>query len=750
MTRSTPTKADILKWIIENPNERTKRDIVSAFGMKGAARVKLKHILRELKEEGALPGRGRERGSNELPPIGVLDIRACDPNGDLFATPAGRDVPRILLRTPPDTDTPKTGDRVLAKIIKTPQGDTPYEGRLIRVLPAQKGISGVFYPTKTGGEIRSTDKREKQTWPVAPSGLGGAKEGDIVHAEPTGKTMRAEATGKAMRSKATGKRHAAGVKEVRITEITGSIGQDKNLAQIAIESYGLQNSFTKAVLSEAMSAKLENLAGYSDLSALPFVTIDPADARDHDDAVFAQPDPDHPEGHIIWVAIADVAAFVPVDTALDEEAQARGNSVYFPNQVIPMLPETLSNELCSLHENETRPVIAVCINIGADGIPTAHEFSRALIRVRAALSYDEAQDAQNGHPNARTAPLMQDVIAPLFAAFEATSAARTARAPLELDLPERKISLDENGGVKDISLHNRLNAHCLIEDFMILANVAAAETLKTHKIPLIFRVHESPDDNRLEGLQNAAKSLGLKFTRGEKPAPRQLNQLLRKAAGTEQAEAVNLSVLRSQAQAIYSTTNNGHFGLALRNYTHFTSPIRRYADLTIHRALIAAHSWDQNTAEFTDENLANQNLAKIAAHITLSERRAMAAERETHERYIAVFLRERVGERFQARISGVAGFGIFVKLDETGGEGLIPISVLGNEYFNFDANAQNLVGRDSGAILALGARVEVRLENCDPLTGGLLFRLLTLEGKALPRSKNRPRRTYQKREQRRA
>jgi ribonuclease R len=465
------------------------------------------------------------------------------------------------------------------------------------------------------------------------------------------------------------------------------------------------------------------------------ITIDPSDARDHDDAVLAQPDdaPDNEGGHILWVAIADVAHYVTPGSELDREARKRGNSSYFPDRVVPMLPDRLSGDLCSLHEGVPRAVIVARIRIDAEGEKIGHRFERALMRSAASMSYEEAQSAIDGNPTDRAATMLDPVLRPLWAAYAALKKARERRQPLELDLPERRIELNEMGQVASISFKERLDAHRLIEEFMVLANVCAAETLIAKRQPLLFRVHEEPNPDKLDALREVVKGSGLTLAKGQVLKTAHLNRLLAQAEGTEQDELINLATLRSMTQAYYNAENFGHFGLALRDYAHFTSPIRRYSDLIVHRGLISAHGWGKDG--LSDHDL--ERLDETAKHISDTERRSMLAERDTTDRYLAAFMSDRIGAELSGRISGIARFGVFVKLDETGADALVPIRSLGAEFFHYDAEDQTLMGSDSGRVIALGQRVVARLVEAAPISGGLIAELVEIEGAGLERGPSR-------------
>jgi ribonuclease R len=352
-----------------------------------------------------------------------------------------------------------------------------------------------------------------------------------------------------------------------------------------------------------------------------------------------------------------------------------------------------------------------------------------MMTSRASLAYEDAQAAADGQPNARTLPLMPQ-IETLFAAYRALARARERRQPLDLDLPERRIELDDAGRVTSVAFRDRFDAHKLIEEFMVLANVAAAEELTTRRTPLIFRVHEEPAPEKLEALREIAEASGLVLAKGQVLKTAHLNRLLAQAEGTDADDLINIATLRSMQQAYYSPENFGHFGLALRSYAHFTSPIRRYADLMVHRALIAAHRWGPDGLSPAEIGILDQT----AQQISETERRSMAAERETVDRYLAAWLSDRVGAEFAGRISGIQRFGAFVKLDESGADGLIPVRTIGREFFHYDARSQSLMGADTGLTLTVGQRVTVRLAEAVPVTGGIMLELVEIAGEPLPGS----------------
>ena len=714
-----PSKPEILEWIAENPTLTAKRDIAKAFGIKGAARIDLKRVLKELEAEGHLEKRKRSyQDPDRLPPVSVLQVTGPDKDGDLFAKPMewqGEGVEPVVLVIPRASDPALgAGDRILARLTLVQAQDHHYEARLIRRIGANpQRVLGIFRKTTEGGRIVPIDKGSDKEWWVPGDATHGAKDGELVEAEQAGPKAR------------------MGSPRARIVERLGDPSAPKAVSLIAIHQHGIPDDFPDDVMAQADAAKPVGLKGREDLRDLPLITIDPSDARDHDDACYAHADedPKNEGGHVVWVAIADVAAYVTPGSALDREARKRGNSTYFPDRVVPMLPDRLSGDLCSLHEGVPRACIAVRMVLDAAGNKIGHSFHRGLMRSPASLHYEEVQDAIDGAPNDRTGPLLDPVLKPIYAAYAALKAARAERQPLDLDLPERRIELDKDGTVKSVNFKDRLDAHRLIEEFMVLANVAAAETLLSKKTPLLYRIHEEPSPAKLDALRETAQAAGYTLAKGQVLHTRHLNKLLNDAAGTDDAELINLSTLRSMTQAYYGPAHIGHFGLALRSYAHFTSPIRRYADLIVHRALITAHGWGNDGLSQHDI----EDIEQTGAHISDTERRSMMAERDTTDRYLASYLSERVGNEFSGRISGVARFGAFVKLDETGADGLLPMRSLGREYFHFDQEAGTLMGSDTGMIISVGQRVTVRLSEAVPVTGGIALELLTLEGDALPK-----------------
>ena len=711
-----PTREEILAFIAENPGKAGKRDIGKAFGVKGgSAKIALKHMLRDMSQEGLLTKSHKKlTRSGDMPSVFVATIFGRDADGELLGRPVRweeRNGPTPVVLVVPERHRkdaqPGVGDRALVRLASGESG--PEASRLVRVIKLldhkQTEILGVVrcFDDDRPARLVPIDRKQKELT-LDPDGMNDAKDGDLVSVD----LGRAGRYGAAM---------------ARVRECIGSMNSEKAISMIAIHAHSIPHVFPKAVLDESEAVREATTKGREDWRELPLITIDPADAKDHDDAVYAQADhdPENVGGWIVTVAIADVAAYVTPGSALDREAHLRGNSVYFPDRVIPMLPERISNNLCSLREGENRPAMAVRMIFDQDGRKKTHTFHRVLMRSVAKLAYAQAQAAIDGTPDDKTGPLLEPILKPLWGAYASLKRGREAREPLELDLPERKILLKEDGTVDRVLVPERLDAHKLIEECMIQANVAAAETLELKRTPLLYRVHDASSPEKLEALRDFLSTIDIKLPKAGNLRPSHFNGILGRVKDTPHADLVNEVVLRSQAQAEYTPANIGHFGLNLRRYGHFTSPIRRYADLIVHRGLIRALGLGDDGLPASVE----PKLEAIGSEISSAERRAMAAERDTKDRLIAHWLVDHVGAQFAGRIAGVVKTGMFVRLDDSGADGFIPASTIGQDYYHYDERTHALVGRSTGEAYQLGDKVQVRLVEAAPLAGALRFEVLS-------------------------
>lgn len=718
-----PTREQLLEALAQQSDIKGKRDLAKVFGIRGDMRRPFKAMLAELEGEGVITRtRKALRRTAALPHVTVLDIPTDADPDDLHAFPAQwndeeGEKPRVTVLGGRDARVvPAPGDRILARI-DAGDGELPvYTAKAMKILDKpRRGQIGIVRMDEDGARLIPVDRKQKEMR-IPLGDLLDARDGDLVEVE-------VKLSGRLM------------IPRARVTAVIGNPASEGAVSLIAIHNLDIPYRFPESVIREAEQAAQASLKGREDWRELPLVTIDPFDAKDHDDAVHAQPDDDeaNPCGHIVTVAIADVAAYVRPGTALDREAYLRGNSVYFPDRVVPMLPERISNDLCSLKQGEPRAALAVRMVFDAGGHKKSHSFHRILMRSAARLSYQQAQAAIDGNPDDQTGPLLDPILRPLYAAYDAMTKARDKRAPLDLDLPERKIVLDDKGMVKDIRIPERLDAHRLIEEMMIAANVAAAETLEARKTPLLYRVHDEPSSEKLQALRDFLGSLDLSIKKSDSVRAADFNGVLGRARKAGNIEQVSEMVLRSQAQAIYDNENYGHFGLNLDRYAHFTSPIRRYADLIVHRALITA-------LDLGNDGLSESQalkLAGIAQHISATERRAMMAERETADRLLAQFLAGQIGARFEGRISGVTRSGLFVRLLETGADGFIPASTLGQDYYRYAEDQQAMIGDRTGEKFGLGDLVTVRLVEAAPVAGALRFELLSEGTRVNPSSARR-------------
>ena len=724
-----PSREQILRFIEESDQPAGKREIARAFGLNGHDKIALKALLKDMTDEGLVdlaPGRAFHKAGG-VPRVTVL--RVVDADGDVvWAVPErweaeGIPPPRLrVIERGRRQSALGPGDRILARTEAAGSGHVAHPMK--RLARGEELVLGILHREGDRLWLKPVDKREKRDFAV--SDAGEAEAGDLVLAEKSGRPPRIS---------------------VRVTERLGDPFQPRSFSLVAIHKYGIPDQFREETLEEADFAAGLPLfdpqgEGREDLRDLPIVAIDPADARDHDDAVWAEPDGQG--GFRAIVAIADVSYYVRPGSALDREARRRGNSVYFPDRVVPMLPERLSADVCSLKQGEDRAALACHLAIGKDGTITGWRFTRALVRIAANIAYEDAQAAIDG---AAEHPLTGSALRPLWDCWAALKAARDRREPLDLDLPERRVELDEKGRILSVAPRERLDAHRLIEDFMIAANVAAAKALEAKKAPVMYRDHEPPSREKLVALKDYLDTFGISVALGQVVKPATFNRLLAQVGDADHRPQVMEQILRTQTQAYYAPQNTGHFGLSLGSYAHFTSPIRRYADLLVHRSLVGAYGLEvplpksvtadlpRTTALSSDDA---ESMTRLGEAISAAERRAMEAERETVDRYVAAYLATRVGEVLDARITGVKAFGFFATVEGLGGDGLVPVSTLGAERFRYDEGAQMLEGEESGTAYTPGQRLKLRLVEADPIAASLRFALPEQdEGRQMPARRDR-------------
>lgn len=707
-----PTRRQVLDFIAQSAEPAGKREIAKAFGLKGTEKIALKALLKDMAEEGLIDGnRTAFHAMGGVPRVTVLRVVEID-EGHVLAIPDSWSPddasPPPRLRVIEPRGKPKErqaalriGDRILARTEEAGgEGSGKWLAHPMKRLPQQsEQIMGVVEIDGAGkGWLAPIDKRERHAAPI--SDLGGAEAGQLVLAEPAGRTPRSG---------------------MKVTSVLGDPLAPRAFSLIAIHKHGIPCVFSGEALDAAQAAAALPLAEShrEDLRHLPIVAIDPSDARDHDDAIWAQPDGQG--GYRAVVAIADVSFYVRPGGQIDREARQRGNSVYFPDRVVPMLPEVLSADVCSLKSGADRAAMVCHLTIAPDGRIRDFRFTRALVRIAEVIAYEEAQARiDEGRAEAH--------LTDLWGAWRLLEKAREDRDPLALELPERRVVLDEKGRITQVALRERLDAHRVVEDFMIAANVAAAKALEAKVAPVVYRIHEPPSREKLLALKDYLATFGRKLSLGQVITPSLFNRMLKDVTDEAEKALVMEAVLRSQTQAYYGPRNAGHFGLALGSYAHFTSPIRRYSDLLVHRALVDAYGLEQPrpashdipaTSGLSDRD--RSDLARVSDAISAAERRAMEAERETIDRYVAAWLSSRVGEVFDTRITGVQKFGLFATILGLGGDGLVPVSTLGAERFAYDEKAQRLVGELSGEEFVMGMILKLRLAEANPLTGALKF-----------------------------
>ncbi|MDG5489794.1 VacB/RNase II family 3'-5' exoribonuclease [Sphingomonas sp. BGYR3] len=702
-----PTRQQILDFIAKSDTPAGKREIARAFGLKGNEKIALKALLKDMGDEGLIdsaPGRAFH-AMGGLPKVTVLRIVDVDDGGNIWAEPERWEaeavpMPRVRIRERSRSSALGVGDRVLARTEEAGKGWIAHPMK--KLAPSQALMLGVLHREGDRLWLQGVEKKERRDFPV--SDAGGAEPGDLVLAEKAGRPPRITA---------------------KVVERLGDPFAPRSFSLVAIHKHEIPHVFAEDLLEEAETSARQPLGeGREDLRHLPIVAIDPADARDHDDAVWAAPDddPGNAGGWKAIVAIADVSFYVRPGSLLDREARKRGNSVYFPDRVVPMLPEILSADVCSLKEGVDRAALACHLTIGKDGTIRGWRFTRAVVRLAANIAYEDAQAAIDGTLDH---PLTETAFRPLWDCWAALNKARAKREPLDLDLPERRIVLDEKGRILSVAPRERLDAHKLIEDYMVAANVAAAKALEAKKAPCMYRVHEPPAREKLVALKDYLETFDLPFALGQVIRPATFNRIIDRLGEVDYRQQVMEQILRTQTQAYYAPANHGHFGLSLGSYAHFTSPIRRYADLVVHRALVEAHRLGPG-GSLPDP----AEMERVGEGISALERRAMEAERDTIDRYVAAYLSTHVGEVLDARITGVQPFGFFATVDGIGGDGLVPARDLGREYFRYDEGARQLVGEHSGEAFSLGQRLKLRLVEANPVSGALRFELPDGKGSA--------------------
>ncbi len=710
--KQVPSRAQILEFIQKSDQPTGKREIAKAFQLRGSDKIALKALLKDMADEGLIdstPGRAFHKMGG-VPKVTVLKIVEIDGNEAIGIPDRWEaDAPALRLRIKERGRRAAlaVGDRILARTEERGQGHIAY--MMKKIAQSSEMLLGVVEKDERDRFwLKPVDRKIRRS--TAISDLGEAEVGNLVLAEPVGRGTQIKA---------------------QVKEVLGDPFAPKSFSLIAIHKFEIPLEFPSDVVSEAEQATKLKLSTQDreDLTDLPIVAIDPADARDHDDAIWAAPDDDadNAGGFKAIIAIADVSFYVRSGSKLDREAYKRGNSVYFPDRVVPMLPEALSTDVCSLKQDVDRAALACHLKIDANGKVVSSRFTRAIVRLTGNIAYEDAQAAINGDLDH---PMKLSALEPLWACWKLLAKARDGREPLNLDLPEKRVVLDDQGRIAEIAVRERLDAHRLVEDYMIAANVAAAKMLESKKSPLIYRVHETPSREKLIALKDYLKSFDVSFAMGQVIKPSVFNRLIEQVGEAEILPLVMEQILRSQTQAYYGATNMGHFGLSLGSYAHFTSPIRRYADLIVHRALVSGCKLEQPQPE-NDNIPALSGLSKdmadkldmISEKISQLERRAMKAEWETVDRYISAHLSDQVGQVLRCRITGVQNFGFFATVEELGGDGLVPVRTLGTERFDYDEQKQQLEGMDSGIVYNIGQKLDLRLVEANAATGSLLFEL---------------------------
>jgi ribonuclease R len=690
-------------------------EITAVLGPASAAEAPAE--LAELVRRGevVLNRRGQYCLREQLPGLVVGTVQA-QRNGDGMLLPDDASAPIHL--SAHEMREVMHGDRVAARV-EGPHFRGKPQGSIVEVLERRtREVVGRLHVESGLTYLVADNPRFTHRVLVPESELGGAAPGQIVIVEITRPPSRnAQPVG-------------------RVSRVLGEHGAPGMETDIAIHSHGLPFEFPAAVLAEAAAygARIpgDAIAGREDLRGIALVTIDGEDARDYDDAVYCEPTRG---GWRVIVAIADVGHYVRPGSALDAEARERGTSVYFPNRVIPMLPEALSNGLCSLVPDEDRLCLCCELRVNDAGHITRSRFFEGVMRSAARLTYREVGEflaRPDGRHEPRLEALRERLLA-LHGAYRSFTRERSGRGALELDTPELKLKFDEQGRVAALVEQPRNDAHRLIEECMIAANIAAARFLDRHRVPTLYRVHGLPEIDRLETLRQFLREFGLWLPPAEEVQPEHLRDLLAKIGDRADALLISTAVIRSMPQAVYQPGNIGHFGLALEHYAHFTSPIRRYPDLVVHRGI------RQVLVGGDPQALVDLHGAfpVLGQECSFRERRADEATRGAIAWLKCYYMQERVGDEFDGIVSGVVDFGLFVQLDGLQVDGLVHVTALGQDYFARDRSGFRLVGRSSGRIFKLGDRLRVRVTNVSLDDRRVDFELASAAGE--PRRPRRPR-----------
>ena len=713
-----PNEDTIIEYLEHSGGHVKRGTMAKYFNLKGAQRRGLRFLLKDMEAAGKVE---LNEGNfvdlpKKMPKELMLDITSQDPDDmSLLAKPVDRkhQKPDLTIHVESKKDI-AVGDRIEARLTHM-EGNT-YMAHPIRVIAADvnKPILGSFTNMGEGqpGQVVPLDTNHVPRRYVVQAGSAkDIPDGAVVKAQPTESGA------------------SSGVPMVEILEVVGD--DMKGLESlVAIHNFDIPYEFPQDVLdhAESLPAKLtdKEVAEREDLRKLPLVTIDGPDAKDFDDAVFVERNDDG--GFHAIVAIADVAKYIREGEELDKEGYKRGNSTYFPDRVVPMLPERISNDLCSLRPHEDRPVLAVHMTISPQGKLIKHKFVRAVIHSHARLTYGQVADAIEGNFDDVTKDLWPKNLEAAYDCFKALLKARKKRNALDLDIPETAIVLGPDGSIERVEKRERNEAHQLIEELMVVANVAAAEALESKKAPCIYRVHPEPTVEKLEALNTILKDHNLSLSKISSIRPEHMTDLITQIKGRPEEEELMQSVLRSQQQAVYTPENKGHFGLALKHYAHFTSPIRRYSDLVVHRSLIDAFGLPGGGALQTPKS----KFEDIAEHICVTERRSQKAEWDAKDRLVARYYEGKVGDVYDATVLSVHTFGMFVVIEDGLGEGLVPMRLMGDDYYRFDEKKNLIVGSKTGVVFKVGTESKVTLSGADVTSAQLTFALGEVDIKDLP------------------